>query len=295
MYSRSDPGVRADVTTQSLREWPLPVADGSKYGRGHVVVVGGALRSPGAAMLAGIAALRVGAGRLTLAVGASAAAHVATAVPECGVVPLDETPGRSVSGFGLAAASADLSRADAVLLGPGLDDAGEAEVMVRELPRYVGVDTVVVLDAFALGSLPRVAGIAERLGGRLVLTPNTVEAGLLLGRDVDDLARDLGEISDRFAAVVTCFGVVTAPDGWSWHVGAASSGLGTSGSGDVLAGAVAGLAARGAPPEQAAVWATHLHVATGHALDAEVAPTGYLASELVRALPGVLADVEGAR
>ena len=243
MYSRSDPGVRADVTTQSLREWPLPVADGSKYGRGHVVVVGGALRSPGAAMLAGIAALRVGAGRLTLAVGASAAAHVATAVPECGVVPLDETPGRSVSGFGLAAASADLSRADAVLLGPGLDDAGEAEV--------VG--------------------------------------------DVDDLARDLGEISDRFAAVVTCFGVVTAPDGWSWHVGASSSGLGTSGSGDVLAGAVAGLAARGAPPEQAAVWATHLHVATGHALDAEVAPTGYLASELVRALPGVLADVEGAR
>ncbi|RIJ51487.1 NAD(P)H-hydrate dehydratase, partial [Clavibacter lycopersici] len=59
------------VTPAALREWALPQATGSKYGRGQVVVVGGALRSPGAAMISGLAALRVGAGRLTLAVGAS--------------------------------------------------------------------------------------------------------------------------------------------------------------------------------------------------------------------------------
>jgi ADP-dependent NAD(P)H-hydrate dehydratase len=210
---------RVEVSAQTLREWSLPEPDESKYARGQVVVVGGALRSPGAATLAGVAALRVGAGRLTLAVGKSVAAHIAVATVESGVVPLDETPGQSVSGFSLPAASDDLRRADTVLLGPGLDDADEAEVMVRELPRYLEQNTVVVLDAFGLGVLPSVPGVADALGGRLVLTPNKVEAGLLLERELDDLETDLLEIARRYSAVVCCYGVVAAPTGDLWVVG----------------------------------------------------------------------------
>ena len=284
---------RVDVTVETLRAWPLPEPDESKYGRGQVVVVGGALRSPGAAMLAGVAALRVGAGRLTLAVGESVAAHVAVAVPESGVAPLDETPGHSVSGFSLPAASDDLRRADTVLVGPGLDDAGEAEVMVRELARHIDDDTVVVLDAFGLGVLPKVPGAEAALGGRLVLTPNKVEAALLLERELDDddLAADLVEIAQRYRAVVSCFGIVTAPGGDIWTVGTGGPGLGTSGSGDVLAGAIAGLCARGATPEQGAVWATFAHARVGELLEQRVAPLGFLATEMTAELPAVLESI----
>jgi ADP-dependent NAD(P)H-hydrate dehydratase len=285
---------RVEVSAQTLREWPLPEPDESKYARGQVVVVGGALRSPGAATLAGVAALRVGAGRLTLAVGKSVAAHIAVATVESGVVPLDETPGQSVSGFSLPAASDDLRRADTVLLGPGLDDAGEAEVMVRELPRYLEENTVVVLDAFGLGVLPAVPSVADALGGRLVLTPNKVEAGLLLERELDDLETDLLEITRQYRAVVCCYGVVAAPTGDLWVVGTGGPGLGTSGSGDVLAGAIAGLCARGATPEQAAVWASYIHVAVGDRLAEAVAPLGYIASDMLGELPGALAAVADA-
>jgi len=280
-----------EVTAQTLDAWPLPEAGESKYGRGEVVVVGGALRSPGAALLAGSAALRVGAGRLTLAVGESVAAHIAVALPECGVVPLKETAGRNVSGFGLGAASDDLGGADAVLLGPGLDDADEAEVMVRELCRFVGEDAVVVLDAFGLGVLPGLPEAVDGLGGRLVLTPNKVEAARLLERELDELQSDVVEIARRYHAVVTCYGVVAAPDGRVWTVAGGFPGLGTSGSGDVLAGAITGLCARGATPEQAAVWASFAHVGVGERLAKDVAPLGFLASEMLDLLPRVIAEI----
>ena len=274
---------RVDVDAGTLRDWPLPEPDESKYGRGQVVVVGGALRAPGAATLAGVAALRVGAGRLTLAVGESVAAHVAVATPESGVVPLDETPGGGVSGFSLPAASDDLRRADSVLLGPGLDNAGEAEVMLRELPRYLDADTVVVLDAFGLGVVPKVPDVAGALGGRLVLTPNKVEAALLLERELGDLEADLMEIARRYRAVVSCSGVVAAPGGELWIVGTGGPGLGTSGSGDVLAGAIAGMAARGLPAERAAVWASWAHASAGDRLT-ERQGLGFLAGDLAQEL-----------
>jgi len=267
------------VTPHLLRAWPLPAPSGSKRSRGEVLVVGGALRSPGAAMLAGRAALRVGAGRLTLAVGASVAAQVAVAVPESGVVPLPETASGSVRGSGLRTAADDLAGADAVLIGPGLDDATETARMLSRAGRIARRDTVLVLDAYALGALaghPRLAGSGPR-----ILTPNTEEAARLLGREVHDLDADARELARRYRATVSCFGRIAAPDGRLFSVGDGDPGLGTSGSGDALAGAITGLAARGADPVQAAVWGTYLHVAAGVTLAREVGPLGYLASEIV--------------
>ena len=97
------------VTAALLREWSLPAPGGSKHGRGHVLVVGGARSTPGAAMLAGTAALRVGAGVLALAVAGSVAGPVAVALPEAAVTGLPETPAGSVSG----------GAADALARGPG--------------------------------------------------------------------------------------------------------------------------------------------------------------------------------
>ncbi|MCU1405058.1 MAG: hypothetical protein JWQ43_1361, partial [Glaciihabitans sp.] len=81
------------------------------------------------------------------------------------------------------------------------------------------------------------------------------------------------------------------PDGNGWRMGTGTVGLGTSGSGDVLAGAVAGLCARGASPAQATVWATHVHAAAGDRLAVQVGPLGFLASELLGQLPRVLVEI----
>ncbi len=281
------------VTPALLREWALPAVGSSKYGRGQVLVIGGARGTPGAAMLAAVASLRAGAGRLTVAVVDSVAVAVAVAIPESGVVALPETASGSVRRDAGARLAEALASSDAVLVGPGLDDPEETAALLRDLAPHVGEDASVVLDAYALGVLPGLDDVVERLSGRLVLTPNTGEAERLLDREIDDddLADAVAEIAQRFGAVVTCHGNVAHPDGRRWQMSTGYGGLATSGSGDVMAGALCGLLARGAGLEQATCWGTHLHAAAGDRLAARIGPTGYLARELLDELPVVLAEL----
>lgn len=285
------PSKREPVTPAFLRNWPLPKSSGSKHERGNVLVIGGARRTPGAAMLAGIASLRVGAGRLTLAVGESSATAVAVAIPESGVLGLPESTAGAVLASGLSAIEKDIANASCILAGPGLDDPGQAGALLRALALLAPTDTPVILDAFALGPLPKVREAGEALAGRLMLTPNTTEAGFLLGRDAGDPSDDAAEIADRFGAVVNLMDVVAEPGGRRWQITTGPVGLATSGSGDVLAGALAGIRARGADAEQAACWAGYLHAAAGDRLAARVGPVGFLASEILDELPALLAEL----
>ncbi|WP_314148358.1 NAD(P)H-hydrate dehydratase [uncultured Leifsonia sp.] len=287
--SRTDRRVET-VDGALLRGWPLPAPGDSKRSRGQLVVIGGARRSPGAALLAGRAALRVGAGRLTLGIGASAATASAVAFPESGVVPLAENRAGSVLARSLPGLAADVREADAVLLGPGLDDIGECAGMLRRLPRLLRRDAVLVLDAYALAA---VAGRPRLLRGtRGILTPNPIEAEHLLGHPIDDPADAALRIARRYDAVVSCQGAVAGPDGRVLRIPDGGPVLGTSGSGDALAGAIAGLAARGCTPLQAATWGTYLHGAAGDTLAREIAPLGVLAGEIADRLAAELAAVE---
>jgi ADP-dependent NAD(P)H-hydrate dehydratase len=282
-----------DLTPALLRGWPLPEAGDSKYSRGQVLVVGGAARTPGAALLAGLAALRVGAGHLTLAVAESAAVPMAVATPEAGVIGLPQDGRGSVLGDDLSAVADDLGSADVVVLGPGLDEPESTADLVRGAVPLLSDDALLVLDAYALGVLPGLTDVVGPLAGRLVLTPNGSEAGRLLGRDVDDLEADVREIARTYGAVVSCQTVVADPDGRCWRTGVGQVGLATSGSGDVLAGAVAGLLARGTDPAQAVCWASHTHAAAGDRLAASVGRLGFLAGELLAELPRVLVELGG--
>jgi len=225
-------------------------------------------------------------------VGATVAAQVAVAVPECAVIPLAEAHG-TIDGGALLEAASDLEKADAVLLGPGLDDADQSERMLRLLPDLVSAEATLVLDAFALGVLQRTG--SDALRGRLVLTPNKTEAALLLGIEEDelDLRRDIPNIAEKYGAVVTCYGLV-AGDGL-FEVAEGGPGLGTSGSGDVLAGAILGLAARGASPTQAAVYGTWAHAVSGDRLERSIGDLGFLARELADELPRTLASLGAVR
>lgn len=288
------PGATETITPSQLRAWPLPATGNSKYGKGQVLVVGGARSTPGAAMLAGQAALRVGAGRLVLAVAASVAAPVAVAVPESATAALAENAHGSVLGGALRGLSSQLASADVLVVGSGLDDADETAELIAALPDAVADPTALVLDAYALGVLPRVTDRLGAFRGRLVLTPNLTEIARLA--EVDEVAEDeldhlVPDVARRYGAVVTCHNVIADPEGRRWHNSAGHGGLGTSGSGDVLAGAIGGLLARGADPAQAACWGTYVHAAAGDRLAALVGPTGFLAGELLARIPGVLVEL----
>lgn len=271
------------VDAPFLRAWPLPEPGRSKRSRGEIVVIGGAARSPGAAIIAGRAALRAGAGRLTIAIGESSAAAAAIAFPEAGVISLAETRSGSIRGRRVDAVSSDLATADAVLIGPGLDDISETKLALNRLRRTASQQSTVVLDAFALGALSGRPHL--RISASHILTPNADEAERLLGRPLSDLSADIVRIARRYRAVVTCHGRIADWHGRRFRVEEAGAGLGTSGSGDALAGAIAGLAARGCDPLQAAVWGTYVHIAAGCSLAREIASIGFLATEVVDRLP----------
>ncbi|VTR77946.1 NAD(P)H-hydrate dehydratase [Cellulomonas hominis] len=281
------------LTPALLRGWPLPARDGDKDARGAVLVVGGARRTPGAAALAGLTALRIGAGRLTLAVAESVATALAVATPEAGVLGLPESGDGSPTGSPGPHLAQELDRAQAVVVGPGLDEPEGSAALVRVvLDALTGSDAAVLLDAFALGVLPGLDGEVTLPEGRTVLTPNLAEAARLLAVDDVAAADAAARVADRWGAVVTCAGTVAHPDGRRWVSATGYAGLGTSGSGDVLAGAVAGLLAGGCSPEQAACWGTAVHGSAGDRLAARVGPLGYLARELADEVPALLVELQ---
>jgi ADP-dependent NAD(P)H-hydrate dehydratase len=280
------------VTPELLRGWPLPDPASSKKARGQVVVVGGAARTPGGVALAGLAALRVGAGHVQLAVASSVAPALAAGFPEAGVIGLREGTGGTILGSAAAETCADaVSGADAVLVGPGLDDPDEAAALVRDLLPHLGDDVALVLDAFTLGVL---SDFREQLADRRirpVLTPNPKELGLLLDRECEPEHSDVAEAAEQYSSCVTAQGMIADPDGSSWRVPSGHSGLATAGSGDVLAGLVVGLLARSVEPAQAACWGTYLHSMSGERLASAVGGVGFLARELVDQVPPVLAEL----
>ena len=248
-------------------------------------MVGGSRFNPGAVLLAGVAALRSGAGRLQLAVADESAVPLSIAVPEAKVVGV---PG----GTDLPEEVLELARdADAIAIGPGFDDIAQTTAVMRAVLDATGPETAVVLDAYALGALSKDAGLLPR-PMRAVLTPNTVEAGHLLGHDPGaDLAKAARDVAERYHAVVSLYGHIAAPGGGAWREESGDHGLGTSGSGDVLAGIVAGLLGRGADPDQAACWGAFAHAVSGQRLAPRFGRTGFLARELVDEVAHTIATV----
>lgn len=266
------------VTPALLRQWTLPTPEGDKHGRGTVLVVGGAAATAGAVLLTGVAALRSGSGVLQVCCAPAVAASVAVGFPEAMVVGWDDE-----QRLGDLASAADVT-----VIGPGLDDIDGAAHLL-DLVVHAGGDLVV--DAYALGALSHRPRLLHKRERPAVLTPNSTEAEVL-GADPADFETAVADLARRYRTVVALRGHIAAPDGRSWRDEGGDVGLGTAGSGDVFAGLVGGLLARGADPEQAACWAAHLHAAAGQRLAASLGRTGFLARELVDEAPRVLAALQ---
>ncbi|CAO3414910.1 NAD(P)H-hydrate dehydratase [Azospirillum endophyticum] len=293
------------VTARLLRGMPLPLpdGDGDKETRGRALVVAGSVPVPGGALLAGIGVLRAGAGKLQIATAASIAPHLGLALPEALVAGLPETPEGGIAAEAAGTLADRASRCDTVLIGPGMmDEAAVADLTADLLTRLERGDRGprFVLDAGALAGLGRDPAPLHRHEDRVVITPHAGEMAGLLGCSREQVEADPLGTARRAAALLKavvalkggCTRIV-APDGRAWAYRGGTVGLATSGSGDTLAGIVTGLMARGANPEQAAIWGVYLHGEVGNRLCRRIGPLGFLARELLAEIPAVMAELAG--
>jgi hydroxyethylthiazole kinase-like uncharacterized protein yjeF len=267
-----------------------------KDGRGRVLLAGGAALVPGALRLTGEAALRAGAGKLRMATVESVATALGVLVPEAAMIALPVDDRGEISADAAPILRETLERSDAYILGPGMGDKQCAAALVSATLDRPVAGVVTLLDAAAVACARPLAPLLRRHGGRLVLTPHHGEMAALTGRDVEGIAADPQSAAQlaaqEFNAVIVLKGgdtLIAAPDGSALLYDGGGIGLATGGSGDVLAGIIGGLLARGAEPLVAAGWGVWLHGQAGRAVAARLGPIGLLARDLLPEIPALMA------
>ena len=278
-----------------LLRWPLPMppAEGDKEERGRALIVAGSAEMPGVAVLCASAALRAGAGKVTIATGAQCARAVALAMPECRVIGLQENAEGGFASESVRSLEGLIEAQDALLIGPGMQH--EASVLAFTSAAMKGLKRAkLVLDAYAMGV---VCERSQRGAPQhdILLTPHAGEFAHLTGLAKEAIAQNRAsaalEAAEQWQALVALKGAVTliaTPRGRGWRHRGENVGLSASGTGDTLAGIIVGLAARGACLEQAAAWAVVLHALAAKQLESRFGPLGYLARELSAEIPPLM-------
>lgn len=280
------------LDSAALEQHPLPpVIDGDKETKGRILIVGGSRDVPGAALLAAAAAMRAGAGKLRIATVESAATALGMAMPEAMVCGLSEADG----GFAASAVDriAEAAReVDAVVAGPGVKRSAMCKRMADVL---LESDCALALDVALLDALEPLHERALKRRRAPILLPNAKELASLLDckpEHVDDDPIGCGvRAAQLYGSVVLVKGVtshVVTAGGECWTYDGGAPGLGVSGSGDVLAGIVGGLLARGAEPLSALLWSVWLHGEAGARLARKVGPIGFLAREIADEIPALM-------
>ena len=278
------------LTRATLGQFPLPqVVDGDKETKGQILILAGSRQVPGAALLCATAAMRAGAGKLQIATGKSIAVQVGVTMPEAMVIGLDEHREGQLVPSAVAEISRLAADSDAIVGGPGL---ANGKVGAKIADALLETDAALVLDAALLHEMqpPR-----QQRPSLPILLPHAGELSSLLDCSEDDIARDpLGcgiRAAARYGALVLVKGItshIVTPGGQAWTYTGGVPGLGVSGSGDVLAGIVGGLLARGADPLTALLWGVLLHGEAGESLSKKVGEIGFLTRELPEEIPALL-------
>jgi len=275
----------------ALDAHPLPpVVDGDKETKGRLLVVAGSREVPGAALLTATAAMRAGAGKLRIATSESIAVAVGIAMPEAMVVPLPEDDDGALAFAAADELAHQVRSADSVIAGPGLKQSDSCNRIADAL---LASTARLAFDAAMLRCLEPLPD--NKHSSELILLPHAGELADLLDCGEEAIERDpVGcghRAAELYRAIVLVKGVasnVVTPDGESWTYEGGAPGLGVSGSGDVLAGIVAGLLARGAEPLNALLWSVWLHGEAGAKLAKKVGPIGFLAREIASEIPALL-------
>ena len=262
----------ADILGRAIRPRPSNFHKGQA---GSVAVLGGAAGMVGAALIAGRAALKCGAGRVYLGLLTPRPPYVDYTQPELMLRKPKELLERGV--------------VDVLVAGPGM---GKADPARRLLAAALAAPVPVVLDADALNMIAASRALAASLAKRkmaTILTPHPAEAGRLLGLTTGGVQADriasARALAQRYRSSVVLKGngsVIAAPDGKFWINPSGNPGMASAGMGDALSGMIAALIAQGAEPLQALLAGVYLHGAAADALVAAgTGPVGITASEVI--------------
>ena len=264
----------------------------TKFSSGNVVIVGGSRGLTGAPSMSALAAIRAGAGYVTVAAPASLELAFAVRLLEAMFAPLPEDGGM-LAPDALEPALAAMRRAGAVVLGPGLGRTPGTRELARALAQRI--EQPLVIDADGLNAL---AGRLEELRDRrapTLLTPHAGELGRLLELDSGAIERarlrHARAAAERAQAIVVLKGddtMVADPSGRVAISPGGAPALATAGTGDVLAGVAGAMLAKGMPAEHAACAAVHVHLRAGRLAAAPHGPDAVIASDVIAALPAAL-------
>lgn len=267
---------------------PRP-ADSHKGSFGSVLAAAGSARYRGAAGLTAEGALRTGAGIVTLASVEPVIQAAAARLPECCFLPCAATAEGNIAGTEAGKIAAALGPKTVLLLGPGLGNTADARTLVRRLLPAAGA---AVLDADGLNAAAALLAAGEPLprpaqGGALVLTPHPGEMARLTGLSTAQINAAREQTACFYAAQWQCVlvlkghcTVIAAPDGRTWVNATGNPGLARGGSGDILAGMIAGLLACGLEAAEAAACAVWLHGAAADRTARRLGQYGMLPHDL---------------
>ncbi len=254
---------------------------------GHVFIVAGSLKYSGAAQLCAEAALRSGAGLVTLGVPkAIAAAMIKTKPKELMLLPLAQTKDCALSLFAFKGIADFSRRADVLLIGPGLG----AEASTRSLARKVvsGIALPMVIDADALNAF---AGQAGKLPGNSVLTPHPGEMARLLGLKAQKIQADRKKYAKALSRQSGCVVIlkghrsIVAYRDKLYENKTGNPGMATGGSGDVLSGIIGAFIGQGLSLFDAAKYAVYLHGLAGDLAAKDKSEISLIASDIIDKIP----------
>jgi len=285
------------LTRSSMLDLVRPRApDSHKGDYGHVLVVAGSTGKTGAAYLAATAALRSGAGLVTLATPAGCLPILAGMAPEYMTYPMSET----ADGLVLASVEEllDLAR-DAIVVGPGLGQATATQRFVTTLVDQSAVPLVV--DADGLNAFGRAAGgLMGREGRDVIITPHPGEMARLVGLSTNDVqanrlavARDLATSHHVYVVLKGHRTVIATPDGKVFINPTGNAGMATGGTGDVLAGMIGAWLAQLLDAEAACRLSVYLHGLAGDLAEASRGETAMTAGDVVDRLGSAVLELTG--
>ena len=288
------------LTPEDIRQsLPARPVDAHKGNFGHALIIGGSIGKTGAAAMAAQAALRMGAGLVTLAIPSSLNPIMEHTLKEVMTVPLPETSGQTLS---LAAEKALMDIAQdksVVILGPGLSTHPETQELVKNLLHALRLP--IVLDADGINALAGHADSLAQVKTKLVLTPHTGEMARLLGTTSQKIQGDRLGIAQSFAkrynvclVLKGAHTVLADPQGPLFINPTGNEGMATGGTGDALAGMLGGLISQGLDPLQAAKVGVYLHGLAGDLAASHKGTMGMIAGDLIECIPLAIKKIRNA-
>jgi hydroxyethylthiazole kinase-like uncharacterized protein yjeF len=285
------------LTPELVSSYLLPrPPDAHKGIAGHLLVVAGSPGKTGAASMTSLSALRAGAGLVTLGIATSLNAVSEAQMLEAMTEPLPECEPGILGESAFEALRKLMTGKKCLAIGPGLGQAAETKKLIQRIIETS--DIPLVIDADGLNNLVGQVKVLRKAGAEIILTPHPGEMARLLETSVSAVQQDriksAREFAARYEVHVVLKGartVIAHPDGNVFINPTGNAGMASGGMGDVLTGIIAGFMVQGLSPETAAHAGVYLHGAAADSLSETIGPFGYLAGDVMNALPGQIKNI----